>query len=411
MVKNPKRSTLKKKSFKSLKTLKTLKKKSWKQLLESNCKYINDTHTKGNKGKRILKKIALEEAIMWPTQTEDTNFKLPLEYILHSGDGKDKYNRLLDITDGHREKEMDENNVIIQVISPTAPGIEEIKDTTIEGQVKKAKEVNDYMYNKIKLKPNKFKAFCSLPMRDPKQASVELERCVKELGMLGALVNGNEVRYTGKTPHYFYYDTPDYDILWNKFEELDVPLYLHPSVYESVDRNSDKELLNMYEKYPMLEGSVWGFHFYLAQQIIRIILSGVFDRFPKFKLIIGHMGEILPWFQERFDHRLCVYKSDFKAVSKNEFEKNNLPTFKIPKLTLDEYLRKNIYVTTSGWFSNDALEFTIKKIGIDRVMFSIDYPFEKQSIACDWMDNVPLSFKDKEKIAYKNAARILKIKL
>jgi 2,3-dihydroxybenzoate decarboxylase len=123
------------------------------------------------------------------------------------------------------------------------------------------------------------------------------------------------------------------------------------------------------------------------------------------------MGEILPWMAERFDHRVCMYKTNLKQISKNDFDKNLLKKFNIPKLSLTEYLRKNIYVTTSGWFSDDALKYVIKKMGIDRVLFSIDYPYEKQKIASEWIDNVPLSLKYKKKIAYENAAKLLKIKI
>jgi len=145
--------------------------------------------------------------------------------------------------------------------------------------------------------------------------------------------------------------------------------------------------------------------------MMRLIISGIFDRFPKLKIILGHMGEILPWMAERFDHRVCMYKTNLKQISKNDFDKNLLKKFNIPKLSLTEYLRKNIYVTTSGWFSDDALKYVIKKMGIDRVLFSIDYPYEKQKIASEWIDNVPLSLKYKKKIAYENAAKLLKIKI
>jgi 2,3-dihydroxybenzoate decarboxylase len=201
-------------------------------------------------------------------------------------------------------------------------------------------------------------------------------------------------------------------VLWKKFVELDVPLYIHPTVYASTDTLvPDKNLDSFYKKYPQLAANPFGFHHNLSQQVLRIVLSGVFDRFPSFKLILGHMGEFLPWFAERFDHRFCEYKLDLKQITKKQFKKNKFPVWVYPKLTLQEYLKKNIYITTSGWFSDSALKYAIEKMGIDRVLFSIDYPYEQQKTACDWMDRVPLSRKDKEKIAYKNAEKLLKIKL
>jgi len=305
---------------------------------------------------------------------------------------------------------MNENNIIYQIISPTATGVNGLKVKTKSEQVKKVKEINNYMHDKISGHQDRFKAFCSLPMRDPKKAAIELERAVKDLGMIGALVNGNDILPEKKK--ILYYDTPDYDILWKKFEELDVPLYIHPTVYRSSGNSyPDDELLGLYKDYPQLPGSAFGFTSYLAQQMLRIILSGVFDRFPKLKIILGHMGEFLPWLAERFDHRLCVYKNELKQISKKDFEKYKLKKFIIPKLTVSEYLKKNIYITTSGWFSNDALEYVIKKVGIDRVLFSIDYPYEQQNISSEWMDNVLSSMADKEKIAYKNTAKLLKLKI
>jgi predicted TIM-barrel fold metal-dependent hydrolase len=314
--------------------------------------------------------------------------------------------------------EMKDNNVIFQIISPTASGLQNLKIKTTSNQVKKATEVNNYIYNKIKNNPNSFKAFATLPMRSPIHAAKELERCVKDLGMVGALVNGSDLllkkskKSIKKVQVSLFYDTPNYDVLWKKFEELDVPIYFHPEVYPSTDTTiPDLNLLEFYDKFPILAESSWGFTVGLAQHIMRLVVSGVFDRFPKLKVILGHMGEILPWMAERYDHRLCMYKANLKQINKADFKKNLLVEYTLPKLSLSEYLRKNIYVTTSGWFSNDALEYVIKKMGIERVLFSIDYPYEDQDIACEWMDNVPLSLKDKKKIAYENTAKLLKIKI
>jgi len=384
---------------------------SWNALLKNKCRFPNKNN---KKIKNKVKKIALEEAIIWPSQEKQVNEDVPLEYVLNTGKGYDKYNRLLDITD-LRLKEMDENNVIYQIISPTASGIQNLNNKSNEYQIKKAVEINDYMHSKIRDHTNRFKAFCSLPMRSPKAAAKELERCVKNLGMLGALVNGNDNIYNNgsKNAEALYYDTPDYDVLWAMFEKLDVPLYIHPTIYPSVDvLQPDEALQAFYKKYSVLVASPWGFSMNLAQHMLRIIYSGVFDRFPKLKIILGHNGEFLPWWADRIDHRICIYKQELPLISKQAFKENNLPLFNVPKLSLMEYLRKNIYITTSGWFSDDALEYVIKKVGIDRVIFSIDYPYEKQNIACEWMDNVTfLSKEDKEKVAYKNAAKLLKLQV
>jgi len=346
-----------------------------------------------------LKKIALEEAIIWPTQTADATVKVPIEYSVHKND-------LLDIT-GKRLKEMDENNVLMQIISPTAGGLQKLNKGIGCSQIQKAQEVNDYMYNQIRSHPTRFKAFASLPTRHPVEAAQELERCVTQLGMLGALVNGPDTAFNEKA---IFYDGREYDVLWKKFVDLDVPLYLHPTIYTSIhDTKPDPIFLEFFTEFPSLQASPWGFSFYLAQHVMRLIVSGVFDRFPKLKIILGHMGELLPWWAERFDHRICMYKTE-KNLAKEEDKKiYKWRDFPLPRLSVSEYLKRNIYITTSGFFSDDALLYAIQKMGIERVMFSIDYPFESQSRACEWMDRVPLSLKNKELIAYKNAAKLLKI--
>jgi len=386
---------------------------SWDNLQKNECKFINK-NTK-NKNFMKVKKIALEEAIIWPSQTEDVDEGSPLEYLINTGKGFNKYNKLLDITD-LRLKIMQENNISMQIISPTASGIQNLKFRPIKHQYQKAIEINNYMYDSIKNYPKYFNSFCTLPMRDPTLASKELKRCIIDLKMVGALINGLDIIYKEPMSSTFpnrypvFYDKKNYDILWKTFEELDVPLYIHPTVYNTINRdNPDSTMLNFYDEYPQLPGSAWGFSINLAQHILRLVLSGVFDRFPKFKLIIGHMGEALPWWAERFDHRMCIWKNEVKLISKKDFKKFSQPEFIFPKLPLMEYFKRNIFITTSGWFSDDALQYCIKKLGVDRILFSIDYPYEDQKIASDWLDNVDLNKEDKEKIAYKNAAKLLKL--
>jgi predicted TIM-barrel fold metal-dependent hydrolase len=346
-----------------------------------------------------MPKIALEEAISWPQQFEQEIVKLPIEEVLNELNG-----RLTDITGGQREKEMRENNIIMQIISPTAPGLQRFHSKSKKSQIKQAQFVNNYMAKKIKGRAH-FAAFATLPMRDPQAACVELERCVKDLHMVGAMVNGNDF-YNGRV---LFYDTPEYDPLWAKFVELDVPLYLHPLVYGAVDGTPDNHLSNFFDEYPFLAGSAWGFSMYTAQHVMKLIVSGVFDRHKKLKLILGHMGEILPWWAERFDHRLRKYKSDtaaYAALNKGGPKIKPLP---LPQRLLTDYLRTNIWVTTSGWFSDAALAYVVSVMGVDRVMFSIDYPFEDQYAASEWLDKVPMPERDKKKIAYKNAMKLLRL--
>ena len=253
-------------------------------------------------------------------------------------------------------------------------------------------------------------------MREPKLAAKELKRCVKDLGMVGALVNGLDILYKNPISSTYpnrmpiFYDGQNYDILWKTLEELDVPLYIHPTIYNTNNQAfPDTYTLNFYDEFPQLTGSAWGFSIYLAQHILRLILHGVFDRFPKLKIILGHMGELLPWWADRFDNRMCIWRQEKKQISNKSFKNFHLPEFTFPKLPVIEYLKRNIYITTSGWFSDDALFYCINKLGIDHVLFSIDYPYEDQKSAADWIDNVNLNLEDKEKISYKNAVKLLKL--
>jgi 2,3-dihydroxybenzoate decarboxylase len=376
---------------------------TWKKVMKTQCPFQNKT-VKSRTGSKIksLPKISLEEAITWPSQTKDVSQHKPLEFIIHSGEGKNKYNELLDIH-GKRLQEMDKNNVRIQVISPTAPGMQGLnKDIN---PVKKAQEINNYMFHQASKNPDRFKVFATLPMSNPYASSRELVRCVQEMNMVGALVNGNDTDKNGVS---LFYDTPEYDVLWSTFVKLDVPLYIHPRVYLTPEGKKDKHVSQFYKKYELLGESAWGFSMHEAEHVLRLVMSGVFDRFPRLKVILGHMGEFLPWWAERFDHRICMYKKEWNMLTSEQ--KKLAKTNVLPERPLMEYLRRNIYVTTSGWFSDDALKYVVKKIGIDRVLFSIDYPYEEQKSACEWMDRIPFSFKDKMKIAYKNAAHLLKIK-
>ena len=332
-----------------------------------------------------LPKIALEEAFVWPSQTRDDTTNRPVEFWVHEKELQDVK------PDGKRAREMKKHHVVLQVLSTTAQGLQHLGDPTVEGQVRKAREVNDYLHEKVAAAPSLFRGFASLPMRSPAEAARELRRCVTELGFVGALVNGADT----VGDKVLYYDTPDYDVLWKTFVELDVPLYLHPAVYTSEVMTQDFS-----REYPMLVASAWGFSAYLAQHVLRLVMSGVFDRFPRLQLILGHMGEFLPWWAERLDHRLCMYQRDNRVAHKSR---------SLPRQTLSYYLRHNILVTTSGFFSDDALMYVIKKMGVDRVLFSIDYPYETHGEASRWMDRVPLSRKEKEKVAYANALRVLKL--
>ena len=218
----------KRKNKKEYKLTNKLEKNNSKKLLtykdlknNYQCGFVNLSKKK-NKNNKSYPKIALEEAFTWPNQEKEVWSPIPMVYLLNQ-------DKLSDIID-NRIKQMNKDNIKIQVLSVTSPGTESLKNGNLSYIIKKCQSINNYIANKIKNHKNRFKVFACLPMRSPKAAAKELERCVKELGFVGALVNGYD-DCGKKKPIYF--DTKDYDILWKKFVELDVPLYMHPRVFLS----------------------------------------------------------------------------------------------------------------------------------------------------------------------------------
>ena len=155
----------------------------------------------------------------------------------------------------------------------------------------------------------------------------------------------------------------------------------------------------IYHQYPELQGSEWGFHIETGEHVLRLILSGLFDHFPKLKIVIGHMGELVTFWSRRIDHRLD--EEGWRLRDETAMRKRAYP--------ITHYLKQNVTVTTSGYFCDAALRHVIDVVGIDKVCFSVDYPYENCRLACDWMDNLAMDQGDKEKIAYINAEKLLKI--
>ena len=224
-------------------------------------------------------------------------------------------------------------------------------------------------------------------MQDVELATRELERCVKELGFSGALVNGfSQVDDPNAA---LYYDTPDYWPFWETVERLDVPFYLHP-------RNPLPRWAQIYEGHSWLLGPTWGFGVEAATHALRLMGSGLFDRCPRLNMILGHLGEGLPYSLWRVDHRNNWAKAG-----------HNCPAQK----PIGDYFRANFHLTTAGNFRSQTLIDAMLEIGADRIMFSTDYPFEAVRDAADWFDAAPISEDDRRKIGRSNAIRLFKLGL
>jgi predicted TIM-barrel fold metal-dependent hydrolase len=280
--------------------------------------------------------------------------------------------KLLDLF-GQRLTEMDQAGIEIAVLSLNADGIQAIPDTAKAVAI--ARRANDALADAVRKRPDRFAALAALPLQDPQAAAAELQRCVRDLKFKGALANGFSQIGTADTA--VYYDLPQYRPFWAEVERLGVPFYLHPR-YPSGRRPA-------YEGHPWLIASAWGFAEETAIHALRLMGSGLFDEFAKLQIVIGHLGERIPYDLWRLDHRLAKVP--------------NRPA----KKTVRDYLRQNFHVTTSGHFSTPSLIHAILMLGADRVLFAVDYPFEDHAQAASWFDAAEIAEHDRVKIGRANA--------
>jgi predicted TIM-barrel fold metal-dependent hydrolase len=291
--------------------------------------------------------------------------------------------RLLDFQD-KRLRLMDESGVEIMIASLNAPAIQGISD--VKRAVEVARAANDVLAQEVAKRPDRFIGVAALAMQDPDHAIEELQRCVKELGFKGALVNGySQIASSDKPVHY---DLPQYRPFWHAIESLDVPFYLHP-------RPPMPGMAPLYDGHPWLFGPTWSFAAETSLHAMRLIGSGLFDECPRLQIILGHLGEGLPFYLWRIDNVNNWMKAPRKYAARKR---------------VADYFRANFHVTTSGHFSTPALIETMAEIGADRVMFSVDYPFEDFTDAADWFDKAEIGEADRVKIGRSNAMQLFKLK-
>jgi predicted TIM-barrel fold metal-dependent hydrolase len=275
---------------------------------------------------------------------------------------------------GERLLQMDRAGIERAVLSLNPVGIQAF--TEVAPAVEAAKRANDFLAEQIAKRPDRFSGFAALPMQDPESAAREFNRCVRDLGFKGAMVNGYS--QLGDSDQAIYYDIPRYLPFWAEIEASGLPFYLHPRDQVPSQRQS-------------YEGHPWGFAEETSLHALRLAGSGLFDKYPKLHVVLGHLGERILFDLSRLDSRLA----------------------KIPdrpaKRTVTEYFRTNFHVTTSGHFSTQALIFAMISIGSDRIMFSVDYPFEGNEEASDWFDHAEISENDRIKMGRTNAMRLLKL--
>ncbi len=314
--------------------------------------------------------IAIEEHYLDPEVDEKVNRR--------AGGNEETRKRLADLGE-IRLKEMDEAGIDIQVLSHCPPGAQAFDAETA---AKQAESVNNRLSETVKANPDRFAAFASLPTRDPVGAANELERCVDKLGFKGAMVHG--------LTDGLFMDDKRFWPIFERAAALDVPIYLHPAP-------PHPQVIEIYykdyaEKYPVILGPGWGFTIETATAGLRLVLSGVFDAYPNLKIILGHMGEGLPFLTWRINHA---------------FTKMGRPD--VEPVPFRDIFCEHFYITTSGNFSNPALLCTVMEMGVDRILFSVDWPYIENAPGTEWMEGVPLSREDRVKILNGNAKRLLKM--
>ena len=279
-----------------------------------------------------------------------------------------------------RLKAMDEAGIDIQVIqfsSAGGPG-----DTGSD-----TKSSNDMLAEIVHQRyPGRFAGYFALPWEDPDAACAEFERAVKDLKLAAPMV------YAGQTGSYM--DDQKYWEIYETAEKLDVPVYIHPG----------SMLPDMGEPYnspyPIVSGAMWGFAAATSLHAVRLIVSGVFDKYPRLKIMLGHLGEGIPYWLWRMDNMYPKYLT----ILDKDAPGNNLK--KLPS----QYFKENFYVTTSGMFWDPVLQFCVTTLGSDRILYGCDYPPEPDLVfASQWIDSAPISDRDREKICHLNAEKLLRI--
>ncbi len=269
---------------------------------------------------------------------------------------------------------MDEAGIDMQVLSLVSPGVH-VYDAETGSRM--AKVMNDRLSKVVKEHPTRFAGLAALTLQKPEEAADELERSVNDLGLKGACITSHT---KGEYP-----DVMKYRVVFQRAHSLGVPIYLHP-------RAPSPNMIKPYLDYPFMDSPMLGFAAEASLSAMRLICSGLFDEFPKLKIILGHLGEAIPFWLSRID---TFWK---KSPLSGKFSK-----------TASEYFKGNFVVTTSGMFSKPALNYVLSVLSADNILFAVDYPMESTEEAIKFMDESSIDNEDKEKIYHLNAERIFSL--
>ena len=318
----------------------------------------------------MVQKIALEEHFLSPGLVD---YWRPTMTEVAPERGEYFYRNLTDFGE-LRLQSMDRAGIARAVLSIAGPGVQAERDAATA--TRRARESNDFLAAEIQKRPDRYSGFAHLAMQDPRGAADELERCIRDLKFCGAMINGHT--------HGQYLDAPELYPFWERADALGAVIYIHPA-----DPVTQPSVLAGYK---VLMRPMWGWGFETGSHALRLIIGGHFDRFPQTRLMLGHLGETLPFLLWRFDSRAGP---NFYAIKLG----------KPPS----QYFKDNFIVTTSGMCSAEPLNCTIAALGHERVMFAADYPFESAQEAGAFMDEVAIAEPVRMAIAADNAAKYLRL--
>jgi 2,3-dihydroxybenzoate decarboxylase len=316
----------------------------------------------------MVKKIALEEHFLCPDFVDYWN---PTAADLPAPIREDKLARLTEFGE-RRLAAMDAAGIARAVLAIAGPGVQAERDAATA--IRNARTANDFLAREVQKRPDRYSGFAHLPMQDARGSAAELERCMRELNFCGAMINGHT--------HGQYLDHPGLAPFWERAEALGALIYLHPA-----DPVTPAPVL---EGHKGLRRATWEWTFETGSHALRLIFGRVFDRFPRARVGLGHLGETLPFLLWRFDSRAGP---NFYAI-------------KLGK-TPSQYFKDNFVVTTSGMCSPEPLACTIATLGHERIMFAADYPFESAEEAGHFIDGVALDERVRADICFNNAQRLL----
>jgi predicted TIM-barrel fold metal-dependent hydrolase len=282
--------------------------------------------------------------------------------------------RLLDL-DGERLQIMDQSGIDMAVLAMTSTGVQQFP---ADEAARVAEEGNDLLAAAIARHPTRYAGLATVPVQDPPRAVKELERAISKLKLNGVMINSHT--------HGEYLDEQKYWPILEAAESLDATIYIHP-------RAPGPAMREAYRKY-QIEHAIWGYAVEVGLHTVRLLLSGVFDKYPKLRVVIGHMGENIPYGLYRMDYMHRNYSFDRPKL----------------QLTPAEYFRRNFLITTSGVNWAPALKFCIEVLSADNIMWAVDYPYQETVEATKWLDEAQISDADKAKIFHRNAERVFKLR-